>query len=169
MQCELLGRVDGDQQDDGAPVQSETDLHEGALAAGVGAPRRRDDLFPRFMSPPHAISGSQRPPRSNPPLPTKTRRQAFIVQTPRLMEGAPLPGQDDGVRPRQLPNEVVAPGGNLRRRLALLPCDCVEDLGADLAHFPSRGWAATRVGRAAAPGSTGRDWRHGVELTAAGA
>jgi hypothetical protein len=45
MQCELLGRVDGDQQDGGAPVQSETDLHEGALAAGVGAPRRRDDLF----------------------------------------------------------------------------------------------------------------------------
>jgi hypothetical protein len=93
--------------------------------------------FPSFMSPPRAISDSQRPPRVNPPLPAKTHRRAFVVPTPRLTEGAPVPGQDGGILPRQLPDEVVVPGGNICRRLALPPCDRVKDLGASPVHLPS--------------------------------
>jgi hypothetical protein len=93
--------------------------------------------FPSFMSRPHAISDGQRPPRSNPPLSAKTCHRAFIIPTPRLTEGAPVPGQDSGILPRQLPDEVVVPGGNLDRRLALPPCDRDEDLGASPAHLPS--------------------------------
>jgi hypothetical protein len=92
--------------------------------------------FQSFMPPPRAISDGQRPPRPNPPLPAKTRHRGFVVSTPRLTKGVPVPGQDGSVLPRQPPNGVVAPGGILPHKLALPPCDRIENLGASLAHLP---------------------------------
>jgi hypothetical protein len=137
MRRQLLGRVDGDQQDGGTPSSAggwSTPMEHwqpGLVRHGVTM------TFPSFMSPPHAISDGPRPPRLNPPLPVKTRHRAFVVPTPRLTEGAPVPKQDGGVLPHQLLGEVVVLGGNLHHRLALPLCDRVEDLRASPAHLPS--------------------------------
>jgi hypothetical protein len=81
--------------------------------SGVPQPRGIFGIETSSMPLLPCTSGSEQPPRPNPPLPAKTRRRPFVVSAPRLVEGTPIPGHDapspGEVLPRQLLAEVVDP------------------------------------------------------------
>jgi hypothetical protein len=65
---------------------------------------KKTPTLPTSAPPPHGISDDERPPRPSQPLTAKPHHRAFVVPTPRLAEGAPIPDQ-----------HTASPGSSLMR------------------------------------------------------
>jgi hypothetical protein len=97
---------------------------------GITGPGTTSAASPRAMSSapqPRGTSGSERPPRSIPPLTAKPRRRPFVVPAPQHTEGAPVPDQDVSSLGGSLTRWVLpAPPWSLLSLPLLPPSPCLH-------------------------------------------
>jgi hypothetical protein len=97
---------------------------------GITGPGTTSVASPRAMSSapqPRGTSGSERPPRSIPPLTAKPRRRPVVVPAPQHTEGAPVPGQDVSSLGGSLTRWVLpAPPWSLLSLPLLPPSSCLH-------------------------------------------